>query len=106
MHQKDKALLEQIRNYFGAGKICKSGEQLIQLIIESMKELPAILDHFFFFLFFIFIFFFAFVFIYICAEVVDSVQGELAAGAVVTYSVNVGMNKRKKKNKSRNNTQP
>lgn len=45
LHEKDKALLEQIQNYFGVGKIWRSGDQLIQLRIESKKELALIIDH-------------------------------------------------------------
>jgi hypothetical protein len=46
LHEKDLALLEQIRNYFGGvGKIRKSGKQLNQLKIESMKDLSVIMDH-------------------------------------------------------------
>jgi hypothetical protein len=46
LHEKDKALLEEIKNFFGTGKIFKSGEQLIKLRIESIKELLLIIDHF------------------------------------------------------------
>jgi hypothetical protein len=45
LHKKDKALLEQIRNYFGVGKIRISGEQLLQFRVDSVKELLVILDH-------------------------------------------------------------
>ena len=45
LHEKDKTLLEQIQNYFGVGKILRSGDQLIQLRIESIKELALIIDH-------------------------------------------------------------
>lgn len=45
LHKKDKALLEQIRNYFGVGKIHISGEQSLQFRVDSVKELLVILDH-------------------------------------------------------------
>lgn len=45
LHEKDKALLEQICNYFGVGKIRRSGGQLLQFRVDSMKELLVILDH-------------------------------------------------------------
>ena len=45
LHKKDKALLEQIRNYFGVGKIRISGEQLLQFRVDSVKDLLVIIDH-------------------------------------------------------------
>lgn len=45
LHEKDKALLEQIRNYFGVGKIRTSGGQLLQFRVDYLKELLVILDH-------------------------------------------------------------
>ena len=47
LHQKDKALLEQIQSYFcGAGSIIKQGPLSIQFQIQSVKDLKVIIDHF------------------------------------------------------------
>ena len=46
LHQKDKVLLEQVRNYFGVGSITKRGEEMIQFRVSSEKDLKVILDHF------------------------------------------------------------
>jgi hypothetical protein len=46
LHQKDKALLEQIKTYFCVGDIYKSGPQLLQFRVNSAKDLKVILDHF------------------------------------------------------------
>lgn len=45
LHDKDKALLEQIRDYIGVGKIHISGEEMLQFRVDSMKELLAIKHH-------------------------------------------------------------
>ena len=46
LHEKDKALLEEFKNYFNAGSILKhGGAQSIQWI-SSLKELKIIIDHF------------------------------------------------------------
>lgn len=46
IHEKDKALLQEIKSYLGVGKIYKQGSQSIQLRVESIKELQAIINHF------------------------------------------------------------
>jgi sulfite reductase beta subunit-like hemoprotein len=47
LHQKDKALLEQIQSYFGAGNIHKEGSrQSLQFRVCSIKDLAKIIDHF------------------------------------------------------------
>jgi hypothetical protein len=47
LHQKDKALLEQIKTYFCAGSISsKQGAQTIQYSVQSVKDLAGIIDHF------------------------------------------------------------
>ena len=46
LHQKDKALLEQIKNYFCAGNVHKRGPQSLQFRIDSVKDLKIVIDHF------------------------------------------------------------
>ena len=46
LHEKDKALLKQIQNYFSVGSITKQGNKLIQFIISSQKELAVVINHF------------------------------------------------------------
>ena len=46
LHQKDKALLEQIKTYFCIGSISKQGAQTIQYSVQSVKDLVVIIDHF------------------------------------------------------------
>jgi len=46
LHQKDKVLLEQVRNYFGVGSITKRGEEMIQYRVVSVKDLAKVIDHF------------------------------------------------------------
>ena len=47
LHEKDKALLQQIQSYFGgAGNIHKSGPQLLQFRVHSVKDLATIIDYF------------------------------------------------------------
>ena len=46
LHEKDKPLLQDIQSFFGVGKIYKQGSQSIQLRVESIKDLRAIIDHF------------------------------------------------------------
>ena len=46
LHRKDNELLEQIKNYFGVGKIHKLGSQSIILRVSSIKDLEAIFNHF------------------------------------------------------------
>ena len=42
IHVKDKPLLEGIKNYLRVGKISTSGPELIQLIVQSLKEDPLV----------------------------------------------------------------
>jgi hypothetical protein len=48
MHQRDKALLEQIKSYFGGvGNITKHGKDSIQYRVNSIKDLTnTIIPHF------------------------------------------------------------
>ena len=46
LHVKDKVLLEEIQNYLGVGSIFKLGPESYQLIIQSIKELKLIINHF------------------------------------------------------------
>lgn len=46
LHQKDKALLEQIQNYFGVGNIYNHGPNSIQFRVQSIKDLAVIINHF------------------------------------------------------------
>jgi len=46
LHQKDKYLLDQIKNYFGVGKIYKHGSQSLLFRVLSIKDLQVIIDHF------------------------------------------------------------
>jgi hypothetical protein len=47
MHQRDKALLEQIKSYFGVGEIYKQGKNAYQSQVNYLKDLTAvILPHF------------------------------------------------------------
>jgi hypothetical protein len=46
LHSKDKALLEQIKSYFCAGRIYKQESESVQLRVESVKDLAKVLDHF------------------------------------------------------------
>ena len=46
MHLKDRALLESIQSFFRVAKIYKLGKDFIQLRVESIKDLPLIIDHF------------------------------------------------------------
>ena len=45
LHEKDKALLEQIQNYFSVGKIYKHGAHSLQFRVCSIKDLAKIVDH-------------------------------------------------------------
>ena len=38
LHQRDKALLEQIKSFFGVGSIRKQGAQAIQYPVKSVKH--------------------------------------------------------------------
>lgn len=47
LHSKDKALLQQISNYFGAGKLYDEVEKnSVQLRVDSIKELEVVINHF------------------------------------------------------------
>ena len=46
IHVKDKALLEDVKNYLRVGKIYKSGPELIQLKVQSLKQLETVINHF------------------------------------------------------------
>jgi hypothetical protein len=46
LHEKDKALLEEIKNYFGVGNISKHGPQSTQFRVQSVNDLGAIVKHF------------------------------------------------------------
>ena len=46
MHEKDKALLEKIKNYWGVGKIYKCGPKAVQLRVESRRYIARIIEHF------------------------------------------------------------
>ena len=44
MHERDKALLEQIKNLFGVGTISKHGPQSLRFIVQSIKDMKIIID--------------------------------------------------------------
>jgi len=46
VHEKDFALLEQIKLFFGVGKITKLGAESIQYRVSGLNDLNIILDHF------------------------------------------------------------
>lgn len=46
MHIKDKALLEEIINYFKAGKIFKHTSETIRYVASSVEDLKIIIKHF------------------------------------------------------------
>ena len=46
LHERDKPLLEQIKNFFGVGCIIKSGSKSIQFQVVSVKDFRVIIDHF------------------------------------------------------------
>ena len=45
-HVRDRAVLERIRNVIGVGKIFRNSPQTLQLKVESLKELEAVINHF------------------------------------------------------------
>jgi hypothetical protein len=45
LHEKDKILLENIKNCLSVGKIHKSGKNLLQYRIQTFDELTVLLDH-------------------------------------------------------------
>ena len=46
LHKKDLSILEDIKKTFHIGKIRKSGENCLQYVVESFKELQVIVNHF------------------------------------------------------------
>ena len=46
LHKKDKAVLEAIKNFFGAGSITNHGPQLLQFRIYNKKDLASVIFHF------------------------------------------------------------
>ena len=46
LHKKDLSILEDIKKTLHIGKIRKSGENCVQYVVESFKELPVIVNHF------------------------------------------------------------
>ena len=46
LHIKDLALLESIKNYLGVGNISKSGKKAVTFGVDSIKEIPRIINHF------------------------------------------------------------
>jgi len=46
LHEKDKGILEQIKNYYGVGYITKHGPNTIQYRVKSVKDLEVIINHF------------------------------------------------------------
>jgi len=46
MHEKDRALLEQIGSFFGVSKVVNRGKDAVQYRVTSIKELAVIIEHF------------------------------------------------------------
>jgi len=46
LHKKDLSILEDIKKTLHIGKIRKSGENCVQYVVESFKELQVIVNHF------------------------------------------------------------
>src|ERR1700679_3544722 len=46
LHKKDLSILEVIKKTLHIGKIRKSGENCVQYVVESFKELQVIVNHF------------------------------------------------------------
>lgn len=46
LHEKDREILELIRNCLGVGKIYQSRHRLVQLRIDSIKEIEAVISFF------------------------------------------------------------
>jgi hypothetical protein len=47
LHDKDTALLEQIKNFLGVGTIYKDvGRQAVKFVVLSIKDISVIIDHF------------------------------------------------------------
>jgi len=46
LHERDKVILEQIKNYFGVGNITKHySNKILSYRISSTKDLAKIIDH-------------------------------------------------------------
>lgn len=46
LHEKDRAVLEQIRSYFGMGKITNLGSKGVQFRVTSLKDWEKLIVHF------------------------------------------------------------
>jgi hypothetical protein len=46
LHEKDRALLEQIKNYFGVGTVNKDIAQSVKYYVLSIKDISVIISHF------------------------------------------------------------
>ena len=46
LHEKDRVLLEQIRNHLGVGNLYKLGKNAIEYRVSSIKDLMVIVNHF------------------------------------------------------------
>jgi hypothetical protein len=46
LHEKDRALLQQIKDYFGVGTIYKEGIQAVKFCVLSIKDISRIIHHF------------------------------------------------------------
>ena len=46
LHKRDKALLEELKIYFGVGYISKHGSQTIQFRVRSINDLAVIINNF------------------------------------------------------------
>ena len=47
LHEKDKAVLEGIKNFLRVGHVTRQGPKAVQLRVQSIKELKVILEHFY-----------------------------------------------------------
>ena len=45
LHEKDKALLHQIKDYFGVGKVINRGDNVYYYQVTSTKDLMVIIEH-------------------------------------------------------------
>ena len=45
LHEKDNAILEQLKTYFGAGSVYQQGSQLFKFCVNSVKDLKVIRKH-------------------------------------------------------------
>lgn len=46
LHIKDILILESIKNTLGVGNICKSGKKAVIFSVDSIKDIPIIINHF------------------------------------------------------------